>query len=53
MWESMLFFYNKKKLKVLDGLSIKTTEIQKTNEAFSGRLTDEILESRSPNMNLH
>ena len=39
------------KLKFLDGLSIETTEIQKANEAFSGWLTDEILESYAPNMN--
>ena len=43
--------FNQKKLKVLDGLFIETTEIQKAYEAFSGWLTDEILESRSPNMN--
>ena len=56
MWRDENFriyviFNLKKKLKVLDGLSIEATEIQKANEAFSGRLTDEILESRAPNMN--
>ena len=40
-------FHLKKKLKVLDGLSIETSEIQQSNEMFAGRLTDEILEARS------
>lgn len=47
-----VIFNLKKKLKVLDGLSIDNSEIQKSNEILSGRLTDEILESRSTNMNL-
>lgn len=42
-------FHLKKKLKVLDGLSIETAEIQQANEMFAGRLTDEILESRCSN----
>lgn len=44
-----IIFHLKKKLKVLDGISIETTEIQQSNEMFAGRLTDEILESRSQN----
>ena len=49
LWIYVIF--NLTKLKVLDGLFIETTEIQKANEEFSGRFTDEILESRAPNMN--
>jgi Leucine-rich repeat (LRR) protein len=41
-----IIYHLKKKLKVLDGISIEQTEIQQSNEMFSGRLTDEILESR-------
>lgn len=42
-----IIFHLKKRLKVLDGLSIEQTEIQQANEMFAGRLTDEILEARS------
>jgi Leucine-rich repeat (LRR) protein len=41
-----IIFHLKKKLKVLDGMSIEASEIQQANEMFSGRLTDEILETR-------
>lgn len=41
-----IIFHLKKKLKVLDGISIEQNEVQQSNELFSGRLTDEILESR-------
>jgi len=42
-----ILFHLKKRLKVLDGISIEQNEIQQANEMFSGRLTDEIIESRS------
>lgn len=41
-----IIYHLKKKLKVLDGISIEQTEISQSNEMFAGRLTDEILESR-------
>ena len=41
-----IVYHLKKKLKVLDGISIEQTETQQSNEMFAGRLTDEILESR-------
>jgi len=41
-----IIYHLKKKLKVLDGISIEQLEIQQSNEMFAGRLTDEILESR-------
>lgn len=40
-----ILFYMKK-LKVLDGISIEASEAQLAKETFTGRLSDEVLESR-------
>lgn len=44
--------FHLKKLKVLDGVSVETSEHMDAKETFAGRLTDEILESRIGNKRL-
>lgn len=44
--------FHLKKLKVLDGVSVESTEHMDAKETFAGRLTDEILESRLNNRKL-
>mmetsp|Transcript_23574 Transcript_23574/g.20475 ORF Transcript_23574/g.20475 Transcript_23574/m.20475 type:complete len:386 (-) Transcript_23574:132-1289(-) len=42
----IFILYNMKKLKVLDGISIESGEIAQAKETYTGRLTEELLESR-------
>lgn len=42
----IFILFNMKKLKVLDGISIESNEISQAKETFTGRLTEELLDSR-------